>query len=131
MFLLSLPPPPEPRAEPLPPCGHHRGNIPLALRQLRSLALGRNHPSHSFRLRKIPAGVERRIPGGLKHVTRGIQRCSAAGQVLGRFSHQAIAGGHGARPFTRRQRGGNVRFLPDRAKKVMEVEELHSTTIAL
>ena len=27
----------EPRAEPRPPCGCHRGNIPLALRQLRSL----------------------------------------------------------------------------------------------
>ena len=38
MFFLSLLLLPEPRAEPLPPCGLHRGSIPLALRQLRSLA---------------------------------------------------------------------------------------------
>ena len=31
---------------PLLPCGPHRGHIPLALRQLRSLPLGRKHPSH-------------------------------------------------------------------------------------
>ena len=30
---------PEPWAEPLPPCGRHRGKKPLALRQMRSLAL--------------------------------------------------------------------------------------------
>ena len=34
-LLLLLP---EPWAVPLPPCGRHRGNIPLALRELRSLA---------------------------------------------------------------------------------------------
>ena len=38
VFLLSLLLLHEPWAEPLPPCGRHRGNKPLALRQLRSLA---------------------------------------------------------------------------------------------
>ena len=32
---------------PLLPCGPHRGNITLALRQLRSLAFGRKHSSHT------------------------------------------------------------------------------------
>ena len=39
VFLQSFLLLPEPWAEPLPPCGRHRDNIPLALRQLRSLAL--------------------------------------------------------------------------------------------
>ena len=40
VFLLSLLLLPEPGLFPLPlPCGRHRGKIPLALRQLRSLAL--------------------------------------------------------------------------------------------
>ena len=40
VFLLSLLLLPEPGPVPLPlPCGLHRGNIPLALRQMRSLAL--------------------------------------------------------------------------------------------
>ena len=38
VFLLSFLLLPEPWAEPLLPCGCHRGNIPLALRQMRSLA---------------------------------------------------------------------------------------------
>ena len=39
VFFLSFLLLPESWAEPLPPCGRHRSNIPLALRQLRSLAL--------------------------------------------------------------------------------------------
>ena len=68
---------------------------------------------------------------GLKHITRGFQQCCAAGQVFGRYSHQGVAAGHGERPFARRLRGGDIRFLPDRVKKVTEVEELQSTKFAL
>ena len=39
VFLLSLLLLLEPWPVPLPPCGRHRGNYPLALRQMRSLAL--------------------------------------------------------------------------------------------
>ena len=62
VFLLSILLLPEPWAEPLPPCGRHRGNMPLALRHLRSVwPLGRKHPLTQLRASALTPNLTRNL----------------------------------------------------------------------
>ena len=75
VFLLSLLLLPETWAEPLPPCGRHRGKKPLALHQLRSLPpWPKTHLSQVMSPTSLTTSTNQRL---LKSSSRSIQRYGA------------------------------------------------------
>ena len=69
---------------PLPPCGRHRGNIPLALRQMRSLALWPKTPltgydsklPDDFTTQRLVKSSSRSNPGRPVHELSSLSSCS-------------------------------------------------------